>query len=316
MIKFYENTYINLKGDYMLELYNELITKIDKTRVLLNEPMTKHTTFKIGGLADIFVKIETKEELKNSLEIAKKNNIPITVIGNGSNVLVMDKGIRGIVIKLDLKDIRIDNNLIYVEAGVLLPKLARVACDNNLTGLEEIAGIPGTFGGAIYMNSGAHGIEISDKIISITYIDENLEIKTINKEDADFSYRKSIFQNENWIILNGTLRLENGNQEEIKEKMQDFLETRKQNQPLNMPSAGSVFKRGDNYISAKLIDKCGLKGKSIGGAQVSEKHAGFIVNNGNATAKDVLELIDFIKQQVDDKSGVELKTEIKILGEA
>lgn len=300
----------------MLELYNELITKIDKTRVLLNEPMTKHTTFKIGGVADIFIKIETKEELKNSLEIAKKNNIPITVIGNGSNVLVMDKGIRGIVIKLDLKDIRIDNNLIYVEAGVLLPKLARVACDNNLTGLEEISGIPGTFGGAIYMNSGAHGIEISDKIISITYIDENLEIKTINKEDADFSYRKSIFQNENWIILNGTLRLENGNQEEIKEKMQDFLETRKQNQPLNMPSAGSVFKRGENYISAKLIDECGLKGKSIGGAQVSEKHAGFIVNNGNATAKDVLELIDFIKQQVDNKFGVELKTEIKILGEA
>lgn len=316
MIKFYEDTYINLKGDYMLELYNELITKIDKTRVLLNEPMTKHTTFKIGGLADIFVKIETKEELENSLEIAKKNNIPITVIGNGSNVLVMDKGIRGIVIKLDLKDIKIDNDLIYVEAGVLLPRLARVACDNSLTGLEGIAGIPGTFGGAIYMNSGAHGMDISDKIISITYIDENLEIKTINKEEAEFSYRKSIFQNKKWIILSGALRLENGKQEEIKEKMQSFLETRKQNQPLNMPSAGSVFKRGENYISAKLIDECGLKGKNIGGAQVSEKHAGFIVNNGNATAKDVLELIDFIKQQVDDKFGVELKTEIKILGEA
>lgn len=299
----------------MLEVYNELITKIDSDRVLLNEPMSKHTTFKIGGPADIFVKVKSQEELKSILKLAKKNNVPVTIIGNGSNVLVKDSGIRGIVIKLELKEIKIENDIMYVEAGVGLPKLARSACDNNLDGLEGLAGIPGSFGGAVYMNSGAHGTEISDKLIDITYIDENLEIKKIKKEDAKFTYRKSIFQEKNWIILVGKVKLEKGNQEEIKEKMRGFLERRIQNQPLNMPSAGSVFKRGDNYISAQLIDECGLKGYQIGGAEVSKKHAGFIVNTGNATADDVLKVIDYIKQKVQEKYNVELKTEVKILGE-
>lgn len=300
----------------MLKVYNELITKIDSDRVLLNEPMSKHTTFKIGGPADIFVKVESQKELKSILELVKKNSVPVTVIGNGSNVLVKDSGIRGIVIKLELKEIKIENDIIYVEAGVGLPKLARVACDNSLEGLEGVAGIPGSFGGAIYMNSGAHGTEISDKLIDITYIiDENLEIKTIKKEDAKFTYRKSIFQEKNWIILGGKVKLEKGNQEEIRNKMQKFLEQRRENQPLEFPSAGSVFKRGDNYISAKLIDECGLKGYQIGGAEVSKKHAGFIVNTGNATAEDVLKLIEFIKQKVQEKYKVELKTEVKILGE-
>ena len=298
----------------MLEIYNELITKIDKDRVIQCEPMSKHTTFKIGGPADIFVKIETQEELKHTLEIAKKNDIPVTVIGNGSNVLVKDEGIRGIVIKLNIKDIAIEDTMVNAGAGVLLPKLARTAYDNCLTGLEGLAGIPGSFGGAIFMNSGAHGVEISDKLTEITYIDENLEIKTIKKDDAKFSYRKSIFQKKKWIIIGGKLKLEKGNQEEIKEKMLEFLNVRRQNQPLDMPSAGSVFKRGENYISAKLIDECGLKGFSIGDAQVSKKHAGFIVNTGNATAKDVLKLIDYIKEKVSKKYNVNLETEVKILG--
>lgn len=299
----------------MLKVYNELITKIDSDRVLLNEPMSKHTTFKIGGPADIFVKVESQKELKSILELVKKNSVPVTIIGNGSNVLVKDNGIRGIVIKLELKEIKIENDIIYVEAGVGLPKLARVACDNSLEGLEGVAGIPGSFGGAIYMNSGAHGTEIGDKLINITYIDENLEIKTIKKEDAKLTYRKSIFQEKNWIILGGKVKLEKGNQEEIRNKMQKFLEQRRENQPLEFPSAGSVFKRGDNYISAKLIDECGLKGYQIGGAELSKKHAGFIVNTGNATADDVLKLIDYIKQKVQEKYKVELKTEVKILGE-
>lgn len=299
----------------MLKVYNELITKIDSDRVLLNEPMSKHTTFKIGGPADIFVKVESQKELKSILELVKKNSVPVTIIGNGSNVLVKDNGIRGIVIKLELKEIKIENDIIYVEAGVGLPKLARVACDNSLEGLEGVAGIPGSFGGAIYMNSGAHGTEISDKLIDITYIDENLEIKTIKKEDAKLTYRKSIFQEKNWIILGGKVKLEKGNQEEIRNKMQKFLEQRRENQPLEFPSAGSVFKRGENYISAKLIDECGLKGYQIGGAEVSKKHAGFIVNTGNATADDVLKVIDYIKQKVQEKYNVELKTEVKILGE-
>lgn len=299
----------------MLKVYNELITKIDSDRVFLNEPMSKHTTFKIGGPADIFVKVESQKELKSILELVKKNSVPVTIIGNGSNVLVKDNGIRGIVIKLELKEIKIENDIIYVETGVGLPKLARVACDNSLEGLEGVAGIPGSFGGAIYMNSGAHGTEIGDKLINITYIDENLEIKTIKKEDAKLTYRKSIFQEKNWIILGGKVKLEKGNQEEIRNKMQKFLEQRRENQPLEFPSAGSVFKRGDNYISAKLIDECGLKGYQIGGAELSKKHAGFIVNTGNATADDVLKLIDYIKQKVQEKYKVELKTEVKILGE-
>lgn len=299
----------------MLEVYNELITKIESKRVLLNEPMAKHTTFKIGGPADIFVKVKTQEELKTVLELAKKNSIPVTIIGNGSNVLIKDKGIRGIVIKLDLKEIEIENNIMYVEAGVLLTKLARVALDNSLEGIEELAGIPGSFGGTVFMNSGAHGVEIRDILTEITYIDENLKVKTIKKEDAKFSYRKSIFQEKNWIILSGKLQLKKGKHDEIKEKMQCFIEKRIENQPLKFPSAGSVFKRGENYITAKLIEECGLKGYAIGGAEVSTKHAGFIVNKGNATAEDVLNLITYIKNKVKEKYNVDLQTEVKILGE-
>lgn len=298
----------------MLETYNELITKIEKSRVYLNETMSNHTTFKIGGPADIFSKVNSQEELKAIVEFSKKNSIPLTVIGNGSNVLVKDCGIRGIVIKLDLKEIRIHNNIMFVEAGVLLPKLARVACDNSLEGLEELAGIPGSFGGAVYMNSGAHRVEISNRLIEITYIDENLEVKTLKKEDAEFNYRKSIFQEKNWIILSGKIQLKKGKQEKIKEKMHSLLETRTHNQPVDMPSAGSIFKRGENYIAAKLIDECGLKGYTLGGAEISTKHAGFIVNKGNATSEDVLELIKFIKQKVKEKYNVDLQTEIEILG--
>lgn len=298
----------------MLETYNELITKIEKSRVYLNETMSNHTTFKIGGPADIFSKVNSQEELKAIVEFSKKNSIPLTVIGNGSNVLVKDCGIRGIVIKLDLKEIRMHNNIMFVEAGVLLPKLARVACDNSLEGLEELAGIPGSFGGAVYMNSGAHRVEISNRLIEITYIDENLEVKTLKKEDAEFNYRKSIFQEKNWIILSGKIQLKKGKQEKIKEKMHSLLETRTHNQPVDMPSAGSIFKRGENYIAAKLIDECGLKGYTLGGAEISTKHAGFIVNKGNATSEDVLELIKFIKQKVKEKYNVDLQTEIEILG--
>ena len=299
----------------MLNIYNELIKIIDSNKISLNEPMLKHTTFKIGGSADIFVKIETLDELKYVLEFAKKENLPVTVIGNGSNLLVQDKGIRGIVIKLDFNKISIENSIVTVEAGVLLPKLARVVCENSLKGLEAIAGIPGSFGGSVLMNAGANGEEISDKLIEITYIDENLTIKTIKKEDAKFGYRKSIFQNKNWIILNGKLKLEEGKKEEIKEKMKEFSEKRKLSQPLDMPNAGSIFKRGENYVAAKLIDECGLKGYAIGGAEVSKKHAGFIINNGNAKARDVILLIEHIKNEVKNKFNVCLETEVKIIGE-
>lgn len=300
----------------MQELYNKLITKIDKERVLLNEPMKNHTTFKVGGPADIFVKINDTEELKFLLMLAKQKNVPTTVIGNGSNVLVKDKGIRGIVVKLNLnKIIKEDETTFKVEAGVLLSKLARTAYEEELTGVEFACGIPASLGGAIFMNAGAYGEQIGDKIIETTYIDENLNIKTIKNIEHEFSYRKSIFQKKNWIIINSKIKLEKGNKEEIKKKMEEFSLRRKTKQPINMPSAGSTFKRGNGFVTAELIDKCGLKGYSKGDAEVSSLHAGFIINKGSATAKDIIELIKYIKQQVKEKFDVDIEPEIQILGE-
>lgn len=270
---------------------------------------------KYGGPADIFVKINDTEELSFLLNLAKEKNVPVTVIGNGSNILVKDKGIRGIVVKLDLNEIKKDNEVLEIGAGVLLSKLARVAHEEELTGLEFASGIPGSFGGAIYMNAGAYGEQIGDKIIETTYINENLDIKTITKENQEFEYRKSIFQKNKWIILSGKIKLEKGNKEEIKTKMEEYSRARREKQPLNMPNAGSIFKRGEGYITSKLIDECGLKGYKIGDAQISELHAGFIVNKGNATAKDIFELIQYIQQQVKQKFNIDIEPEICILGE-
>lgn len=270
---------------------------------------------KYGGPADIFVKINDTEELKFLLSLAKEKNLPVTVFGNGSNVLVTDKGIRGIVVKIDFNDIEKENEIIKVGVGVLLTKLSRVALENELTGFEFASGIPGTFGGAVYMNAGAYGSQIGDKIIETTYIDDKLEIKTINKQSQEFSYRKSIFQKQNWIILSAKIQLEKGKKEEIKNKMEEYSKNRREKQPLNMPNAGSIFKRGEGFITAKLIDECGLKGYSIGDAQISELHAGFIVNKGNATAEDVLNLIQYIKHKIKEKFNIDIETEIRILGE-
>lgn len=299
----------------MQGIYSKLITKIDEKRVFLNEYMKKHTTFKIGGPADIFVKVNNTEELKFLLKLAKEKNVQVTVIGNGSNVLVTDKGIRGIVVKLDFYEIEKDDETLKVGAGVLLSKLARVALEEELTGLEFAYGIPGNFGGAVYMNAGAYGSQIGDVLIETTYMDENGQIKTIKKENQEFSYRKSIFQKQNWIILSGKIQLAKDNKEEIKRKMEEYAKTRREKQPLNMPNAGSIFKRGEGFITAKLIDECGLKGYSIGDAKVSELHAGFIVNKGNATAKDVLDLIKYIQEKVKEKFNIDIETEIRILGE-
>ena len=270
---------------------------------------------KYGGPADIFIKVNDTEELKFLLNVAKEHKVQVTVIGNGSNVLVKDKGIRGIVVKLNFNEIiKEDNETLNVGSGVLLSKLARVAGEEELTGIEFASGIPGSFGGAIYMNSGAYGNEISDKIISSTYINENLEIKTITKKEQEFSYRKSIFQKKDWIIISAKIKLEKGNKEEIKNKIEEYSKNRKEKQPLNMPSAGSVFKRGEGLITAQLIDKCGLKGYRIGDAEVSNLHAGFIVNKGNATATDVLKLIQYIQEKIKEKFNVDIEPEIRILG--
>lgn len=300
----------------MEEIYNNLLKIIPEGRILQNEPMSKHTSFKIGGLADLFIKINTIEELKNVLQLANEKNIKIMCIGNGTNLLVKDNGIRGITIKLDFKNIEIKGNVLEVDAGVTLPTLARIACDSGLSGLEFATGIPGTVGGAIKMNAGAYGGEIGNLIISTTFLDKNLKIHTISKEEQKFSYRNSIFSNTNdYIIISTRLKLKEGDKQEIKAKMIENSIKRKEKQPIEYPSAGSIFKRKNEYIAAEIIDKCGLKGYNIKDAYVSEKHAGFIVNKGNATAKDVLELIDYIKKTVYKQYNINLELEIKVIGE-
>ncbi len=317
----------------------ELLTKeIKEEQILLEEPMKKHTSFKIGGIADIFVKVKTIKELRHIIKIAKKEDIDLTIIGNGSNVLVKDNGIRGIVAKLDLNDISINHDTVIVGAGVKLGELAQRLLKEQIAGFEFAAGIPGTIGGAVRMNAGAYGGEMKDIVIETKCLDledyggetitiDDIEITQKNEvadspkiivldnKEQDFSYRHSIFMERKYIILETKLRLCKGKYEDIKSKMDEYMNSRKEKQPINMPSAGSTFKRGSDYITAKVIDECGLKGFSIGDAQVSEKHAGFVVNKGNATAEDVIDLIQHVKEVVYEKTGKNIELEIEIIGE-
>ena len=295
----------------------ELEHILGKENVKYNESMSRHTTFKVGGDAEIFAIVDTEEKLMQVIKLGKK----VTIIGNGSNLLVTDKGIKGIVLKYINKDYEIkelENEEYELEfaAGITNARIANIALQNELTGYEFAAGIPGTLGGALVMNAGAYGMELKDVVIKTKYLDlDTNEIKIINNEEHEFEYRKSIFQEKNTIILKSTLKLKKGKKDEIQELMNSYAKKRIDSQPLNMPSAGSTFKRGTDFITAKLIDEAGLKGFSIGGAEVSEKHAGFIVNKGNATAKDILSLIDYVKKEVLKKFGKQIETEIKIIGE-
>ena len=299
----------------MEKIYNRIIKYISEDRVFKDEPMNRHTSLKIGGPADIFVKINNIEELTYIINLTKECEIPLTVVGNGTNLLVKDKGIRGITIKLDFKNIEINGEEIKVGAGMQLPILAKTAYENSLSGLEFASGIPGTVGGAIKMNAGAYGGEFKDIVIETTYLDSELNLKTISNEEHKFSYRYSIFDDTNDIIISAKLRLKKEKQENIKNTMQEYSSKRKEKQPLDFPNAGSIFKRKNEYIAAEIIDKCGLKGYNIGDAYVSEKHAGFIVNKGKATAEDVLKLIEHIKETVKQKFDINLELEIKVIGE-
>lgn len=294
-------------------------SKLNKENLYYDEPMAKHTSFKIGGPADVFIKVDNIEELKETLNLSKQNQIPLTIIGNGSNLLVTDKGIRGITAKLNLKDIEIKNEnnkqIIKVEAGVPVGLLAQKLLKEEITGFEELSGIPGTIGGAVIMNAGAHGKELKDILKKVTAMDYNGNIHEFTNEECQFSYRNSRFQKEKYIILQATLELEKGNSTEIKEKMDEYMQFRKEKQPIEYPNAGSTFKRGEDFVTAKLIDEAGLKGYKVGGAQVSKKHAGFIVNVDNATAKDVIELTDYIKEKIEEKFGKKINLEIQIIGE-
>ena len=300
------------------EIVKSLEKIISKDLIKTNEPMKNHTSFKIGGPAEIYIKITSIEELQKVLEFAKKENIKITILGNGSNVLVSDKGIKGIVIKTNLKDINIENKdsknvEVTVNDAVPIGFLAQKFLKEEITGFEELSGIPGTIGGAILMNAGAHGKEIKDIVTEVTAMDYNGKIFNFTNEEAEFTYRHSKFSNGEYIILQAKMLLQKGSKEEIKAKMDEYAQYRKEKQPIEYPSAGSTFKRGTDFITAKLIDEAELKGYSIGGAKVSEKHAGFIINTGDATAKDVLDLARYVTDKVYEKFGKKIEFEIKIL---
>jgi len=299
----------------MQEIYKQLLEEgISKENILLDEPMSKHTSFKVGGNADIFVKAYLVEEIKSVIKVSKENNIPLFILGNGTNLLVKDEGYRGIVLQIKLEEIKIDGSFVTVESGVKNAILSKKILDNSLTGFEFASGIPGTIGGAIKMNAGAYGSEMKDIVSEVTYIDYDGNIYTISNSECEFEYRHSRFFNEKAIILSAKFKLEKGNKEEIEDKIKELASQRKEKQPLEYPNAGSTFKRGDGYITAKLIDECGLKGYQIGGAQVSEKHAGFIVNKNNATSKDILDLIEYVQKNVKEQTGKDIKLEIEVIG--
>ena len=295
----------------------EIQNLIPKENIYVNEPMSKHTSFKIGGPAECFIKIKTIEQLKDILKYAQKGKIPLTIIGNGSNLLVSDDGIKGIVLKIEIEkicqDIKNGIILLTVGSGIKLGALAQKCLKEEVAGFEFASGIPGTRGGAIRMNAGAHGSEMKDIVKTVKYMTRNGEIHTITNEQAKFEYRKSLFAEKDYIILEVELQLKTGKAEEIKEKMTEYATYRKEKQPIEYPSAGSTFKRGTDFITAKLIDECGLKGYQIGGAQISEKHAGFIINKNNATAKDVINLMEYTKEQVYKKFGKKIEQEIEII---
>lgn len=291
--------------------------KLGVDAVLTHEPMMKHTTFRTGGPADIFIMPKNVEEVVEGIRILQKYEIPFLVIGNGSNLLVSDQGIRGAVIQIGGRMAQIDINgeYIYADAGLLLATLSAKANENSLTGLEFASGIPGTIGGAVAMNAGAYGGEMKDVLVSVEVLTKDFEVKTILVEDLELSYRYSILPKEGYILLGAKMKLKNGDIDTIKAKMADLAVQRRQKQPLQYPSAGSTFKRPDGYFAGKLIEDANLKGKCIGDAQVSEKHAGFLVNIGTATTQDILDLITFCQKTVLEQFGVRLETEVKIVGE-
>lgn len=292
----------------------------EESVILVNEPMSKHTSFKIGGNADIFIKAKTEEDIKQILKYSEGNNIPLTIVGNGSDLLVKDGGIRGIVVKVDIdifeiEKINDEDYIVTVGAGVKNGYVAQKLLIDEIEGFEFASGIPGSIGGALRMNAGAHGSEMKDIVLETMCMDKQGNICVLSNEEQEFEYRNSIFKLNKYIILSTKLKLKKGIYKEIKEKMDEYANWRKEHQPIEYPSAGSTFKRGTDFITAKLIDECGLKGYSIGDAEVSTKHAGFVINKGNAKAKEVIDLIEYIKEKVADKFGKEIELEVQIIGE-
>lgn len=301
-------------------MLNELKNYLPEDILFYNEPLKMHSTFRIGGPADLLVTPTCDEQIAILFKFINENNIRFIVIGNGSNILFSDAGFRGIVIKFcsNFSGITFECSeegvVINAKSGTLLSKVSSFACENSLTGLEFAAGIPGNVGGAILMNAGAYDGEISFVLRESTYFDiKNLCFGTKYYKEHDFSYRHSSYEEDGHIILSGSFLLKKGNKEDIVNKIKDLNGRRVSKQPLEYPSAGSTFKRPEGFFAGKLIEDAGLKGFSVGGAMVSEKHCGFVINKGNATCDDVLNVIEYVRKSVFDKFGVLLETEIKII---
>lgn len=308
---------ITTHKEEMIVLYNELISKYPAMDIKLNEPLSQYSYTKVGGKADALVFPQTKQEVQQMIEWVDTNQVPLTILGNLSNLIVMDGGIRGIVMILTrMNQIQVEGETVIADAGASLIETTQVARDHHLTGLEFACGIPGSVGGAIFMNAGAYGGEIKDLPLEIETLTRTGEFRTYSTQTAQFGYRHSIFQDNHEVVLQVKFQLEPGEIDLIQSEMDRLTELRTSKQPLELPSCGSVFKRPEGHFTGKLIQDAGLQGYRIGGAEISKKHAGFIVNVDRATATDYIELIQFIQHRIWELYQVQLEPEVRIIGEA
>ncbi len=298
-------------------IYNELSGIITDEQIKLEEPMKNHTTFRIGGPAKVFVTPRTSEEVRAIVTVCRKGKIPYYIVGNGSNLLVSDQGYEGVIIQIyrEMNEIRVEGDTVTAQAGALLSAIANRALEEGLAGLEFASGIPGTLGGACIMNAGAYGGEMKDVIREVTLLTPEGEVRAVPANQMEFGYRTSIAARTGAIVLGAGIQLQRGDKGEIRARMEELREKRVSKQPLEYPSAGSTFKRPEGYFAGKLIQDAGLRGFAVGGAQVSEKHCGFVVNKGGATAADVAELMRRVSDKVEEQFGVRLEPEVKKLGE-
>ena len=297
--------------------YDKLNNVIAKDSILIDEPMSRHTTFRVGGPADFFVTPKAKEEVRDVIRICKEAGMPYYIIGNGSNLLVSDAGYRGVIVQIykEMNEVKVEGDLVKAQAGALLSGIAAKALGAELSGFEFASGIPGTIGGACVMNAGAYGGEMKDVLESVTVLTGKGKIIELGRNELELGYRTSVIAKKGYIVLGAVLKLECGDGEKIKTYMDELKEKRVTKQPLEYPSAGSTFKRPEGYFAGKLIEDAGLRGFQVGGAQVSEKHCGFVINRDHATAADIMELMRQVQIRVKENSGVDLEPEVKRLGD-
>lgn len=297
--------------------YDKLNNVIAKDSILIDEPMSRHTTFRVGGPADFFVTPKAKEEVRDVIRICKEAGMPYYIIGNGSNLLVSDAGYRGVIVQIykEMNEVKVEGDLVKAQAGALLSGIAAKALGAELSGFEFASGIPGTIGGACVMNAGAYGGEMKDVLESVTALTGEGKIIELGRNELELGYRTSVIAKKGYIVLGAVLKLERGDGEKIKTYMDELKEKRVTKQPLEYPSAGSTFKRPEGYFAGKLIEDAGLRGFQVGGAQVSEKHCGFVINRDHAAAADIMELMRQVQIRVKENSGVDLEPEVKRLGD-